>query len=99
MADDVPEDVSYVEFTFNGVVHRMPITPEHARRWLEDEEALGLGRGKPCVDEHDRLIEHHGLPQDPNAEPVEPVVLGVPIDPEELEALEPDDENPYDDEP
>ena len=81
------EDVRYLEVTVKGVVHRVPIPPEQARRWLEGEEAIGFGRGEPMVGEDGRLIEHHGWPEDPDAEPVEPEVLGVPLDPEDPETF------------
>ena len=98
--DEIPEDVDYVEMTFSdGVVHRISVTPEQARRWFDGREAIGHARGEPVVGEDGRLEEHHGLPRDPDAEPVEPEVLGVPIDPEELEALEPDEEDENLDEP
>jgi hypothetical protein len=38
MADEIPEDVAFLEVTKNGVVHRVPVTPEQARRWMEGEE-------------------------------------------------------------
>ena len=102
MNEDIEEleDAAYMELVFNGVTHRIPVTPEGARDWLEGEEAIGMGRGEPMVDEHGRLIEHHGFPEDPDAESSNPEVLGVPLDPEDLEAYEQvADENPYDDEP
>jgi hypothetical protein len=78
------EHVAFVEFTSkDGVVHRVPVTPEQARRWKEGEEAIGFARGEPMVGEDGRLVEHHGLPEDPDAEEVEPTVLGVPLDPED----------------
>jgi hypothetical protein len=58
-----PSDVAYQEFVFKGVAHRIPVTAERARRWLEGEEATGTGRGEPFVDKDGRLIEHHGLPR------------------------------------
>lgn len=105
MADEIPDDVVYLEVMFKGpghpsdpdeptrVVHRIPVTPEQARRWLEGEEALGMGRGEPFVSEIRELIEHHGLPEDPHAEPVNPEVLGVPLDPEDGEAFDCDEED------
>ena len=85
MADDRFEDVIWVELTFDGVVHRMSMSPEQARRWLEREEAIGMGRGEPMVEKDGRLVEHHGFDEDPHVEPVEPTVLGWPIDPEDWE--------------
>jgi hypothetical protein len=41
--DEIPEDVAYAEFTFNGVVHRVPVTPEQARRWLEGRRPSAWG--------------------------------------------------------
>jgi hypothetical protein len=86
------EDVRYAEFTKDGVTHQVPVTPEQARRFIEAEEAIGMGRGEPFVDKDWRLIEHHGWPEDPDAEPVEPEVLGVPLDPEDGEAFDSDEE-------
>jgi hypothetical protein len=28
--EEIPDDVAYAEFTFKGVVHRVPMTPEQA---------------------------------------------------------------------
>jgi|Tabmets5t2r1_1033131.scaffolds.fasta_scaffold343640_1 hypothetical protein len=33
------EDVAHVEVTVDGVVHRVPITPEQARRWVEGQRS------------------------------------------------------------
>jgi len=65
--DEVPQDVAYLELSFDGVVvRRVPITPEQARRWLRGERAIGIGGGEPLVDEDGRLIEQHEqLPMDP----------------------------------
>jgi hypothetical protein len=80
--------------------HRVLVTPEQARRWIDGQDAIGFGRGEPFVEKDRRLIEHHGWPEDPDAEPVEPEVLGVPLNPTDPEAFDRgDDENPYDDEP
>ena len=49
--DEIPEDVAYLEATFNGVTHRVPVTPEEARRWLKGKGAIGMGRGEPMVDD------------------------------------------------
>jgi hypothetical protein len=60
--DEIPEDVAYAEFTFSdGVVHRVPVTPEQARRWLEGKKpiAYDMNTGEPFVDDDDRLIEEH----------------------------------------
>ena len=65
MADDRFEDVIWVELTFDGVVHRMSMSPEQARRWLEREEAIGMGRGEPMVEKDGRLVEHHGFARRP----------------------------------
>jgi hypothetical protein len=43
--------------TFDGVVHRMAVTPEEARRWLEGEQVLSYMSGEPAVDQRGRLIE------------------------------------------
>jgi hypothetical protein len=48
MADEIPDDVAYWEFTFNGVVHRVLARPEEARRIVNREEAIGMGRGSRC---------------------------------------------------
>jgi hypothetical protein len=58
-SDEVPEEVAYVDVTVDGVVHRVPVTPEQARRWIEGKEAIGYGAGEPFVDEDGRLIEEH----------------------------------------
>lgn len=93
------KDVAYVEVTLDGVVHQMPITPEQARRWAEEKEAIGFARGEPFADQDGRLIEHHGLPHDSRIEPVEPEVLGVPVDPQDWEAHDHDaDDDAYPDE-
>ncbi len=56
------------EFTFpDGVVQRVPVTPEQARRWFDGQEALGMGRGEPRVDEDGRLVEHDGIPKNPTS--------------------------------
>jgi hypothetical protein len=90
--DEIPEDVAYAEFTFKGVVHRVLVTPEEARRWIEGTKAIGLiRRGEPILDRDERLIEHHGWPEDPHVETVNPVELGVPLDPEDPEAFDHDD--------
>jgi hypothetical protein len=57
--DVIPEDAAYLEVTFNGVTHRVPMGLEHARRWLEGDEAIGYARGEPSVDEHGQLVEDH----------------------------------------
>ena len=57
--DEIPEDVAYLEATFNGVVHRVPVTPEQAPRWIEREEAIGYAIGEPAVDEDGWLVEEH----------------------------------------
>jgi len=97
--NEIPEDVADIEVTFkDGVTHRVPVTPEQAGRWLKGEEALGMGRGEPTVDRDGRLVEHHGLPEDPDVEPVEPEVLGV-LDPKVWEAHDHDaDVDAYPDE-
>jgi hypothetical protein len=64
--DEIPDDVAYTEFTFGDVVHRVPIGPEGARRFLEGEEAIGMGRGEPAVDEDGRLIEEHRNTMEPD---------------------------------
>ena len=59
--DEIPEDVAYVEMTVSdGVVHRVPVTPEQARRWLEGKKpiAYDMNTGEPSVDDG-RLIEEH----------------------------------------
>jgi hypothetical protein len=63
--DEIPEDVVNAEFRFGDVVHRVPVTPERARRFFEGEEAIGIGRGEPMVDGEGWLIEQHGWPEDP----------------------------------
>ena len=55
------ENVAYQEFTFNGVVHRVPVTAAQARRWLEGQKAVAydMNTGEPFVDDDGRLIEEH----------------------------------------
>ena len=33
--DEIPKDVAFAKFEFNGVVHRMHVTAEEARRFME----------------------------------------------------------------
>ncbi len=65
---EIPEEVRYVEFTFDGVVHRIPVTPEQARRWLEGQKAIGydMNTGEPSVDADGRLIEEHRNTMEPD---------------------------------
>ena len=63
--DEIPEDVAYQEFEFDGVTHRVPITPEQARHWLEGKEAIGYASGEPFVDDDGRLIEEHANTMEP----------------------------------
>ena len=67
MADEIPNDVRYVEMTFSdGVVHRIPVTPDQARRWVEGKKPIAYDmNGEPSVADDGRLIEEHRNTMDP----------------------------------
>jgi len=71
--DDGFEQATYIEVVSDGVVHRVPMMANQARRWIEGNDAIGVGpRGEPSVGAEGRLIEHHGLTNDPHAERARP---------------------------